>query len=95
MTMLTKLLWKNSLTQDKEKMSIKHLFSTSHLQRLYKKIKIAYIQTFFTPILQVWYWANCRTAMGAYSQKMTLANDTIFLNQLIQIRDAHHRTALG
>ena len=39
MTMSSKLLLKNSLTQDKEMMLIKRLFSTSHLQRLYKKTK--------------------------------------------------------
>ena len=71
MTMLSKLLLKTPLTQDKEMMLIKHLFSTSHLQRLQEKTKVALTQrrTFkanqmSTP--QVWHWTNEYTALDAY-----------------------------
>ena len=75
MITLSKLLLKTPLTQDKEMMLIKHLFSTSHLQRLQEKTKGALTQrhTFKAnqmSIPQFWHWTNEHTALVPIPRKM-------------------------
>lgn len=75
MIMLSKLLLKTPLTQDKEMMLIKHLFSTSHLQRLQEKTEVALTQrrTFKAnqmSIPQFWHWTNEHTALVPIPRKM-------------------------